>query len=199
MDICYLMPFLSRMRKIFFPLPGAAWVLLALWFGNPTHCFASQAQPMASDQRVEQRLVQIAEELRCLVCQNESLASSRADLAEDLRTQVREQIAAGKSDEEIKDYLVARYGDFVLYKPQLKPVTWLLWFGPFAVLIIALVGLILSMKARNAKIQAQGGVQTIAQSTEFSNNERLLAENAFVHNHHQPISTQQTDHIEGRQ
>jgi hypothetical protein len=76
------------------------------------------------------------------VCQNESLAASRAELAEDLRREVRKLIRDGKSDPEIKDYLVARYGDFVLYRPPVKPTTWLLWFGPFVLLVGALVGLI---------------------------------------------------------
>lgn len=80
----------------------------------------------------------IAAELRCLVCQNESLASSNAELAVDLRREVRGLIDQGKSDTEIRSFLVSRYGDFVLYKPEVKPVTWLLWFGPFALLLLAL-------------------------------------------------------------
>ncbi|OLC66173.1 MAG: hypothetical protein AUH79_06460 [Betaproteobacteria bacterium 13_1_40CM_4_64_4] len=73
-------------------------------------------------------------ELRCLVCQNQTIADSNADLADDLRREVRALALAGKSDDDIKAYLVARYGDFVLYKPPLKPITWMLWFGPFALL-----------------------------------------------------------------
>jgi cytochrome c-type biogenesis protein CcmH len=80
----------------------------------------------------------IAAELRCLVCQNESLASSNAELAVDLRREVRGLIDQGQSDTEIRSFLVSRYGDFVLYKPEVKPVTWLLWFGPFALLLLAL-------------------------------------------------------------
>lgn len=80
----------------------------------------------------------IAGELRCLVCQNESLASSNAELAVDLRREVRGLIEQGQSDAEIRRFLVTRYGDFVLYKPEVKPVTWLLWFGPFALLLLAL-------------------------------------------------------------
>ena len=117
---------------------------------------AKEAEPMASDAQVEARLVHIAEELRCLVCQNESLASSRADLAEDLRAQVREQIVKGKTDQEIKDYLVERYGDFVLYRPLVKPMTWLLWFGPCVCLVLALGVLVLAIKKRNNKIQSLG-------------------------------------------
>jgi cytochrome c-type biogenesis protein CcmH len=96
---------------------------------------ASEAVPLADDPVVEQRLVTIAEELRCLVCQNESLAGSRADLAQDLRREVRTLIKSGKSDAEIKEYLVTRYGDFVLYRPPVKPTTWLLWFGPLLLLV----------------------------------------------------------------
>jgi cytochrome c-type biogenesis protein CcmH len=81
----------------------------------------------------------IAAELRCLVCQNESLASSNAELAVDLRREVRHLIEQGQSDADIRTFLVSRYGDFVLYKPEVKPVTWLLWFGPFALLLLALV------------------------------------------------------------
>ncbi len=115
---------------------------------------AKEAEPMANDAQVEARLVGIAAELRCLVCQNESLASSRADLAEDLRAQVREQIIKGRTDQEIKDYLVERYGDFVLYRPAVKPMTWFLWFGPFACLLIALGFLLNAINKRNKKIQS---------------------------------------------
>ncbi len=101
---------------------------------------AGEAQPMAQDPKVEARLVVIAEELRCLVCQNESLSSSHAELAEDLRREVRKLIRENKTDAEIKTYLVERYGDFVLYKPPLKPLTWPLWFGPFLLLVLAIGG-----------------------------------------------------------
>lgn len=88
------------------------------------------AQPSADDPVIEARLVKLAEDLRCLVCQNESLAGSHAALAEDLRREIREQMKAGKSDKEVIVYLTERYGDFVLYRPPFKPVTWLLWLGP---------------------------------------------------------------------
>ena len=88
-----------------------------------------------ADPALDVRLKTLEEELRCLVCQNQSLADSNAPLAEDLRREVRELAVAGKSDDEIKQYLVARYGDFVLYKPPVKRTTWLLWFGPFVLLI----------------------------------------------------------------
>jgi cytochrome c-type biogenesis protein CcmH len=107
-----------------------------------TWSFAQQvreAEPLAQDPQVEARLVNLAQELRCLVCQNESLASSHAELADDLRQEVRGLIKQGKTDQEIKDFLVARYGDFVLYRPEVKPLTWVLWFGPFALVILALI------------------------------------------------------------
>ena len=87
---------------------------------------------------VQARWDHIAAELRCLVCQNESLASSNAELAVDLRREVRSLIEQGQSDTDIRSFLVSRYGDFVLYKPEVKPVTWLLWFGPFVLLLGAL-------------------------------------------------------------
>jgi cytochrome c-type biogenesis protein CcmH len=95
---------------------------------------AKEAQPN-EDPKIEQRMKTLTEQLRCLVCQNETLADSRADLAEDLRKQIREQIKAGKSDQEILAFLTERYGDFVLYKPPVKKTTYLLWFGPFVLLI----------------------------------------------------------------
>ncbi len=110
--------------------------------------FANEAAPLAEDPVVEQRLVIIAEELRCLVCQNESLAGSRADLAMDLRREVRTLIKAGKSDAEIKEFLVSRYGDFVLYRPPVKPTTWLLWFGPL-LLLLGAIWLLVSIIKRN--------------------------------------------------
>ncbi len=125
-------------------------LLAAAMLGAAGTSLAADATPMAEDPAVEARLVVISEELRCLVCQNESLAASRAELAEDLRREVRKLIRDGKSDPEIRDYLVARYGDFVLYRPPVKPTTWLLWFGPFVLLVGALVGLIAYLRRRSA-------------------------------------------------
>jgi cytochrome c-type biogenesis protein CcmH len=109
-----------------------------------------EAPLMAEDPKVEARLVDISQELRCLVCQNESLASSHAELADDLRQEVRELIRSGKSDQDIKDFLVARYGDFVLYRPEVKPLTWVLWFGPFVLLVIAAIFLGVYLRQRRA-------------------------------------------------
>lgn len=110
---------------------------------------AKEAEPLADDPVVEQRLVNIAGELRCLVCQNESLAGSQADLAKDLRREVRGLIKEGKTDAEVKDFLVSRYGDFVLYRPQVKPETWLLWAGPFILLLVGIVMLVRYLRRRN--------------------------------------------------
>ena len=98
--------------------------------------FAGDAKPLADDPVIEARLKAMSSELRCLVCQNTTLADSTAPLAEDLRKEIREQLRAGKSDQEVIDYLVARYGDFVRYRPPVNNETALLWFGPFVLLII---------------------------------------------------------------
>jgi len=98
----------------------------------------------------EQRIRELEEKLRCLVCQNQTLADSNAELAGDLRKQVREQVAAGKSDQQIVDYLVQRYGDFVLYDPPFKATTLLLWLGPFVLLAGAAFALVRTLRRRRA-------------------------------------------------
>lgn len=122
---------------------------LSLWVGSAV---AKEAVPLAEDPVVEQRLIAISEELRCLVCQNESLAGSRADLAMDLRREVRDLIKQGKSDAEIKAFLVDRYGDFILYRPPLKPSTWLLWVGPFGLAVLGVVLLMRYLRRRELDI-----------------------------------------------
>jgi cytochrome c-type biogenesis protein CcmH len=102
------------------------------------------------DPRVEARLKDLGEELRCLVCQNQTIADSAAPLALDLRNQIRTQIAQGRSDDEIRAYMVDRYGDFVLYKPPFKPVTALLWVGPFALLAVGIGVLVAVLRRRPA-------------------------------------------------
>lgn len=113
---------------------------------------SKEAVYLADDPVVEQRLISISEELRCLVCQNESLAGSRAELADDLRREVRGMIKQGRSDEEIKDFLVSRYGDFVLYRPPVKPSTWFLWVGPFVFIILGIWALIVFLKNRQKAV-----------------------------------------------
>ena len=114
--------------------------------------YAGEAQPLAPDEATEQRLVAISSELRCLVCQNESLAGSHAELAGDLRREIRTLIRDGKNDAEILDFMVARYGDFVRYRPPLKATTLLLWFGPLVFLIAGLVALVVYLRRRNTLI-----------------------------------------------
>ncbi len=114
--------------------------------------FAKDATPLAADPVLEQRLISISEEMRCLVCQNESLAGSRSDLANDLRREIRTLIQEGKSDDQIRTFMVERYGDFVLYRPPVKPITWLLWIGPFVILLIGIVGLLNYLRRRNQSI-----------------------------------------------
>jgi cytochrome c-type biogenesis protein CcmH len=111
--------------------------------------YANDAAPLAEDPVTEQRLISISEEMRCLVCQNESLAGSRSDLANDLRREIRTLIKEGKSDDQIRAFMVERYGDFVLYRPPVKPLTWLLWIGPFVILVIGVAFLFAYLRRRN--------------------------------------------------
>jgi cytochrome c-type biogenesis protein CcmH len=114
--------------------------------------YANDAAPLVDDPVTEQRLISISEEMRCLVCQNESLAGSRSDLANDLRREIRTLIKEGKSDEQIRSFMVERYGDFVLYRPPVKPITWLLWIGPFVILLIGIGFLFSYLRRRNASV-----------------------------------------------
>jgi cytochrome c-type biogenesis protein CcmH len=132
---------------------------------------AKEAVPLADDPVVEQRMITISEELRCLVCQNESLAGSRAELAQDLRRELRTLIKQGKSDAEIREFMVSRYGDFVLYRPPVKPMTWLLWGGPFLLMIIAVAVLLVYLR-RRSRVVGQGQLS----EDEASRAEALLRE-----------------------
>lgn len=125
------------------------WAIVLVFSGT---MIAKEAQPN-EDPKIEQRMKALTEQLRCLVCQNETLADSRADLAEDLRRQIREQMKAGKSDQEIIAFLTDRYGDFVLYNPPVKRTTYLLWFGPFVLLIGGTGVLYRYLKRRRELIQ----------------------------------------------
>ena len=118
--------------------------LLAL----PFAVVAQEAPPLAQDPEIEARMLKLSEELRCVVCQNETLAGSRAELAEDLRQEIRDQMKTGKSDPEVIEYLTARYGDFVLYRPPLKPLTLLLWFGPLLFIAVAGAAWYLTLRRR---------------------------------------------------
>ncbi len=123
-----------------------AWLLAAALLLQPA--FAKDAEPVAANPALEARMMALAVELRCLVCQNQTIADSHADLAVDLRNQIRELLAQGKSDDEIRRYMTDRYGDFVLYKPPFKPATALLWVGPPVLLVVALLALFLMLRRR---------------------------------------------------
>ena len=124
------------------------YLLILLISLLPAISHAGEAKDMAEDPVLEQRMVHLAQNLRCLVCQNESLASSRADLAKDLRQEVREKMKQGMTDQQIIDFLVSKYGDFVLFDPPMKTDTILLWYGPFALLLIGLVRLAYQLRKR---------------------------------------------------
>ncbi len=115
--------------------------------------WTKEAVPVSENPEIERRMIALSEELRCLVCQNESLAGSRSDFAKDLRREIREQLIANKSNKEITDFLVARYGDFVLYRPPLRTNTMLLWFGPFIFLLIGACTLIIYLRQRRKQLE----------------------------------------------
>jgi cytochrome c-type biogenesis protein CcmH len=142
-------------------------VFLAFSLSQPLR--AKEAAPLAQDEAVEKRLVEISSELRCLVCQNESLSGSHAELANDLRREIRTLIRAGKSDGEIMDFMVSRYGDFVRYRPPLKATTLLLWFGPALLLVGGVGALLLYLRRRNKAID-----ETPLSAEERRQAERLL-------------------------
>lgn len=123
-------------------------VFIFLLAVTPLLVNAGDAPATAPDALLEKRVLAIAEELRCLVCQNQTIADSDAALAVDLRKQVREKLAQGMSDRDVTDFMVERYGDFVLYRPPVKTTTWLLWFGPFLFLAGGLIALGLKLKRR---------------------------------------------------
>lgn len=110
---------------------------------------AAAIEPLEFADRAEElRYQQLLRELRCLQCQNQSLADSDANVASGLRQEIHRQMQAGRSDDEIKAFLVERYGEFVLYRPEVKSGTWLLWFGPFVILAGGAVALVLHLRKR---------------------------------------------------
>jgi cytochrome c-type biogenesis protein CcmH len=133
--------------------------------------WAGEAKPMGDDPAVEARLKQLAGELRCLVCQNQTLADSNAPLAEDLRREVREMIVKDMSDREIVDFLVSRYGDFVLYRPPLKTTTMLLWVGPFVLLVGGGIALAVTLRRRQRMVE-----NAVITDEEHRRVERLLSQ-----------------------
>ena len=109
---------------------------------------AKDAAPAANDPAIESRMLAIAAELRCLVCQNQTIADSHATLAEDLRAEIRTLVREGRSDDDVRRYMTDRYGDFVLYRPPLKATTFLLWFGPFGLLAVGAAMLVMRLRQR---------------------------------------------------
>jgi cytochrome c-type biogenesis protein CcmH len=135
--------------------PNIRWLIATLivaWLAISS-AFAKEAAPRAENEATEKRMVAISSELRCLVCQNESLSGSNAELAQDLRREIRSLINQGKSDAEIMDFMVSRYGDFVRYRPPLKGTTLLLWFGPLLLLIVGIAALLRYVRRRNEQIR----------------------------------------------
>jgi cytochrome c-type biogenesis protein CcmH len=135
----------KRLRAV-----AAVMAFLALLVA-PASLYAGKARPIAQDPALEARVAALSEELRCLVCQNQTLQDSQAPLAIDLKNQVREMLASGKSESQVVEYLVARYGDFVLYRPPLKATTLLLWIGPLLLLALSLFGLLRHIRRQGAE------------------------------------------------
>ncbi|MGL6110905.1 MAG: cytochrome c-type biogenesis protein [Rubrivivax sp.] len=146
------------------------WLLVLLFAALAGIAQAKDAQPLAEDPVLEAQVMRIAEELRCLVCQNETIAASHADLAVDLRKQIRQKLQQGQNQQQILDFMVQRYGDFVLYRPPVKASTWLLWGGPFLLLGVALLALVMNIRRRRTLAPAP------LQADEVERVRRLLAE-----------------------
>lgn len=138
----------SRISMIF---AGAA---AALSIALSPAALAKEAAPTAFDPVAHKRVVEVSEQLRCLVCQNQSIADSNAELAVDLRNQVIEQVKAGKSNEEIVNYMVDRYGDFVLYNPPFKLSTAILWLGPLGLFVVGLGAFYINLRRRKRMVAA---------------------------------------------
>ena len=133
------------MRKLF---------LACLLVSVTVTAYANEAPDAAANPALEKRVMALSGELRCLVCQNQTIADSNAELAIDLKNQVREKLGQGMSDKDVIDYMVQRYGDFVLYRPPVKTITWLLWFGPFLLLVGGIFILLLKLSRRRIQLDA---------------------------------------------
>ena len=136
---------------------------------------ARDAVSLTDDPALEARVLSIAAELRCLVCQNQTVADSSSDLAVDLRQQIREKLRLGMNERQILDFMVARYGDFVLYRPPLKASTALLWGGPFALLLVGAIAL-----ARNLRQRRRDPAQAELSPAEAARARQLLAGSAMA-------------------
>ena len=147
-------------------------ILLFLFLIAPSIGWSKEAVPVAEDPEVEKRMLALTMDLRCLVCQNETIADSRADFSNDIRREIREQIKANKTDQEIVQFLVDRYGDFVLYNPPMKATTILLWFGPVVLFIIGFGSLIVYLRRRREQI-----TEVTLSEAQLKKAEALLNEN----------------------
>ena len=128
-------------------------LIFALFFASTATAVDSATEAaLAADPVAEKRLQHLSEELRCLVCQNQTIADSNAELAQDLRREIRGMIKDGRSDKEIIDFMVVRYGDFVLYRPPVKGITLLLWGGPLALMLLGIVALIRHLRRRATRV-----------------------------------------------
>jgi cytochrome c-type biogenesis protein CcmH len=137
---------------------AAACALILAFLAGSTAAFATSSATeaaLAADPVAEKRLLKLSEELRCLVCQNQNIADSNAELAQDLRREIRTMIGAGKSDKEIIDFMVVRYGDFVLYRPPVKGTTLLLWGGPVVLLVLGIFILVRYQRRRAERVAAE--------------------------------------------
>ena len=153
-----------------------AWVLGPLLAIGSAAASAKEAALSAANPALEARVMAISEELRCLVCQNQTIADSHADLAVDLRNQIRAKLAAGESERQIKDFMVERYGEFVLYRPPLNATTVLLWVGPFALLALAAFALWRAIRQRAQRLATAGPTEA-----ELERARRLLMPDSTAH------------------
>lgn len=143
-----------------------ASLLLFVSMMMPTFASAKEAALMADDPVLEERVMELAYELRCLVCQNQSLGDSHSDFAIDLRNEMREQMDQGKNDDQVIEFMVERYGDFIRFRPPVKSTTFLLWFGPLILLLIGAAVLFVNLKLRKRTVK----------TTPLSDEERKRAE-----------------------
>lgn len=144
-----LRPIPKRVHKILGVLCVSAAILFSV--GRPQSASAARLDGIDLPEQYEGRYKKLIDDLRCLVCQNETLADSDAELAADLRREIREKMVKGQSDKEITEFLVARYGDFVLYNPPVKPTTLMLWYGPFGLLALGVLVAVITIRRRGRR------------------------------------------------
>ncbi len=143
--------FQRNVRAVLLPLLVSLWALQWL----PAGARAGEAVPLVADPVIEARMAALSKELRCLVCQGQSIAESDSDFAKDVRKVMRTMMEQGRSDREIVDFLVQRYGDFILFRPPVKTTTALLWVGPFLLLLLAVGILVRTLRRRRLAVAAE--------------------------------------------